>query len=537
MARATSRRLFVSILVWPRFAGGQERVHLRVLQPLQLTDVSIRYAEEIVELRDFFIKAGCAVQTGEALGQLAARLLRDRTFHRDLTSHVWVVIDRCDRISYSDLLGLLAIAAAGSSFAATADEDDAHCLLRFLMEARHSLDTPSDNRNRARARGTADVMTNPSSGPFQPARGNGQEVSVEPLQLVERDLLSAEESRSSASGRRRLPWVIAAGCVLVAVLIGLWLKPWPAEYAGNKPASVTPAAMGNVASTSVTKESVTPSALPPDEREARAVVHSPMTRRNSRVMPFSPAARGPRQTPVAAPYIPSRAANVPPPVTATATHSPVPAEALAAPAPTARPSDSLTNPPPAIRAAGTASPAQIGPPGATYIGPSGAQSIPQDSAQQGGDSISRTSKAPILLRRRPPGSFSAFSEDGTDLASEDSPPAVSAAFGTNRNGSAGATPGGTVRVTSLGSMASNLLYSPVPAYPAAAFASHVQGEVKLSADVDRDGKVASVRVISGPPQLRDAALDAVQRWRYRPYQSSVGPIPMAAIAIMDFQLP
>ena len=58
-----------------------------------------------------------------------------------------------------------------------------------------------------------------------------------------------------------------------------------------------------------------------------------------------------------------------------------------------------------------------------------------------------------------------------------------------------------------------------------------------SADVDRDGKVASVRVISGPPLLRDAALDAVQRWRYRPYLSSGGPIPMAAIEIMDFQLP
>ena len=145
--------------------------------------------------------------------------------------------------------------------------------------------------------------------------------------------------------------------------------------------------------------------------------------------------------------------------------------------------------------------------------------------------------APILLRRRPPASSSAFSEDGTNLASEDAWPAVSAAPGTSPNGSAGATHGGTVRVTSLGAMASNLLYSPVPAYPAAASASHVQGEVKLSADVDRDGKVASVRVISGPPLLRDAALDAVQRWRYRPYLSSGGPIPMAAIEIMDFQLP
>jgi TonB family protein len=86
-------------------------------------------------------------------------------------------------------------------------------------------------------------------------------------------------------------------------------------------------------------------------------------------------------------------------------------------------------------------------------------------------------------------------------------------------------------------MASNLVYSPMPAYPAAASASHVTGEVKVSANVDRDGKVASVRVISGPPMLRDAALDAVQRWRYRPYLSGDGPVPMSAIEVLDFQLP
>ncbi|HEX3571129.1 MAG TPA: TonB family protein [Acidobacteriaceae bacterium] len=443
-----------------------------------------------------------------------------------------MVIDRCDRISYSDLLGVLAIAAAGSSFAATADEDDAHCLLRFLMEARHSLDMLRDNKDRAPARRTADAMANPSTGPFQRARANGHEVSDEPLQLVERDLLSLEESQNSDSGRRSFPWVIAAGCVLVALLIGLWLKPRPAEYAGNKPASVTPPAAGNVSSTPATKETVTPSALRPDGRVAEGVVHSPITRKNSRAIRSSPATRSSRRTPVAAPYIPSPAQNVPPPVTAT-----VLAEAPPAPAPNARPSGSLTTPAPATRAAGTVSPAQVGPPAAIHSGPSGAPSIPQDSAQQGADNIFSTSKSPILLRRSPPASSSAFSEDGTNLASEDSPPAASAALGTSRNGSAGASSGGTVRVTSLGAMASNLLYSPVPAYPAAASSSHVQGEVKLSADVDRDGKVASVRVISGPPLLRDAALDAVQRWRYRPYRSSGGPIPMAAIAIMDFQLP
>jgi TonB family protein len=475
-----------------------------MLQPLQLTDVSLRYAEEIAELRDFFIKAGCAVRTGQAVGQIADRLLRDRAFHRDLTSHVWVVIDRCDRISYSDLLGVLAIAAAGSSFAATADEDDAHYLLRFLMEARHSLDTLSHSKARAPARETAGATANPSIGPFQPIRGNGQVVSVKPLP-VERDLLSPEGSENSDSGRRGLTWVLAAGCVLVALLLGLWLKPRPAEYAGNKPTSAAPASAGDVLSTPVTKQSVPPSALRSDERVAKG--DSPITRKNPRVMPSSPA-RSSGPPPVTAPYTPSPAPNVPPSVTAAATH-----------------------------AAGTPTPAKIGSPAPTYSRPSGAPSIPQDSAQQGGGNISRTSKYPILLRRPPPVSSSAFSEDGTTLASEEAWPAVSAALGTSPNASAGALPVGTVRVTSLGAMASNLMYSPVPAYPAAASASHVQGEVKLSADVDRDGKVASVRVISGPPLLRDAALDAVQRWRYRPYRSSAGPIPMAAIEIMEFQLP
>lgn len=508
-----------------------------MLQPLQLTDVFIRYAEEIAELRNFLIKAGCAVGTGQAVGQIADRLLRDRAFHRDLTSHIWVVIDRFDRISYSDLLGVLAIAAAGSNFAVTADEDDAHCLLRFLIEARHSLYKLPDNKDPAPARGTGAAMANPSIGPFQPTRGNWQEVYVEPLQPVERDLLSSERSQTNASGRRDPTWVIVAGCVLVALLIGLWMKPRPAEYAGNKPAPVTTAAAGNVLATPVTKESVTPPALCPDERAAKGGVHSLVARKNPRVMPSSPATRSARRTPMAAPYTSSPAPNVPLPVTATAAHGPVRTEALPAPVPTARPLDSVTTPPPAIRAAGTASPAQVSPPAATYTGPSGAPSIPQDSTQQGGDNISRTSTAPILLRRRPPASSSAFSEDGTNLASEDAVPAVSAAPGPSPNGSAGATHGGTVRVTSLGAMASNLLYSPVPAYPAAASASHVQGEVKLSADVDRDGKVASVRVISGPPLLRDAAVDAVQRWRYRPYRTSSGPIPMDAIEIMDFQLP
>jgi len=130
-----------------------------------------------------------------------------------------------------------------------------------------------------------------------------------------------------------------------------------------------------------------------------------------------------------------------------------------------------------------------------------------------------------------------FPEDGAYLRPDATPASPAAAPGANRNESAGTTAVGTIRITSLGVMAGNIVYSPLPTYPPAASASHVQGEVKVMADVDRNGMVASARVISGPPLLRSAALDAIQRWRYRPLMSSGGPTPTTAIAVMDFQLP
>ncbi len=105
------------------------------------------------------------------------------------------------------------------------------------------------------------------------------------------------------------------------------------------------------------------------------------------------------------------------------------------------------------------------------------------------------------------------------------------------SGNTPAIPVGVVRPTSIGIMAGNLLYSPTPAYPAAAAAAHVQGEVKVQAEIDRAGNVVSARVVSGPPMLRDAAVDAIQHWRYRPWTSGGKPVPMSAVAVVEFQLP
>jgi TonB family protein len=96
---------------------------------------------------------------------------------------------------------------------------------------------------------------------------------------------------------------------------------------------------------------------------------------------------------------------------------------------------------------------------------------------------------------------------------------------------------GAVHTGSMGNMASSLMYSPDPEYPAEAIAAGVQGEVTVRAVVGPRGNVVDASVVSGPPLLREAALDAVGRWRYRPYEQDGKPVTIATTAIFDFQIP
>ncbi len=112
-----------------------------MMQPSQRIGVCIRYPEEILEIRTLLAKAGLTPGTAGALHGINQRLQRDRGFRRDLTCQLWVAIHRSERdISSSDLLGMLAVAAAGTPFSGAAEDGDAHDLLRFLMEAQRSLE-------------------------------------------------------------------------------------------------------------------------------------------------------------------------------------------------------------------------------------------------------------------------------------------------------------------------------------------------------------------------------------------------------------
>lgn len=61
-----------------------------------------------------------------------------------------------------------------------------------------------------------------------------------------------------------------------------------------------------------------------------------------------------------------------------------------------------------------------------------------------------------------------------------------------------------------------LVHQVQPEHPPLARKAGVSGTVRLRAIVAKDGSVAQLEVLSGHPLLVQAALDAVQQWRYEP---------------------
>ena len=74
--------------------------------------------------------------------------------------------------------------------------------------------------------------------------------------------------------------------------------------------------------------------------------------------------------------------------------------------------------------------------------------------------------------------------------------------------------------------APKLIYSPAPLYPTIARVQNVQGVVVIDALVDATGKVTEMKVLSGPTPLRQAAMDAISKWKYQPARLNGQPIAM-----------
>ncbi len=89
---------------------------------------------------------------------------------------------------------------------------------------------------------------------------------------------------------------------------------------------------------------------------------------------------------------------------------------------------------------------------------------------------------------------------------------------------------------SQGVLAGNLLVKPEPVYPAIAKAARVQGTVTLAATISKTGTIENLTVVSGPPMLAQAAVEAVRRWRYRPYLLNGEPVEVQTEVTVSFTL-
>ncbi len=59
---------------------------------------------------------------------------------------------------------------------------------------------------------------------------------------------------------------------------------------------------------------------------------------------------------------------------------------------------------------------------------------------------------------------------------------------------------------------------PAPIYPTDAKEKHIEGIVVVLATISESGSVKKLEIESGPPELADAAKDAVRRWQFRPIE-------------------
>lgn len=94
---------------------------------------------------------------------------------------------------------------------------------------------------------------------------------------------------------------------------------------------------------------------------------------------------------------------------------------------------------------------------------------------------------------------------------------------------------GSLRISS--GVSDGMLIAPIrPIYPEIARTARVEGTVVVEAIISRAGTIESLHVISGPPTLQRATLDAIRAARYQPYLLNGSPTEVQTTISVNFRL-
>ena len=81
-----------------------------------------------------------------------------------------------------------------------------------------------------------------------------------------------------------------------------------------------------------------------------------------------------------------------------------------------------------------------------------------------------------------------------------------------------------------------MISSVPPVYPALAKTQHVAGDVRVDALIDATGRVSTMKVVSGPSLLQQAAMDALRQWKYQPATLDGKAVAMHLTVTIQFRL-
>lgn len=99
------------------------------------------------------------------------------------------------------------------------------------------------------------------------------------------------------------------------------------------------------------------------------------------------------------------------------------------------------------------------------------------------------------------------------------------------------TQGSATRVQVAQGVSAGLLIKKVPPiYPAEARKGYIQGTVRLSAVINKNGDIADLEVLSGPIELVVSAVNAVRKWKYRPYLLMGNPVDVQTEITVNYVL-
>ena len=221
--------------------------------------------------------------------------------------------------------------------------------------------------------------------------------------------------------------------------------------------------------------------------------------------------------------------------------------------------------PPAMSSPATYSNSSVGPAPATNSAPSpAAQSTPQTAASAassaGAPGMTVRTTEPVIANRAQPVAAANHKQEKTlpDMSAALAAHPVSVQHAASDDaGSAPSMEGGESSAGELQQMSSAaniapplppparikvggdvkspvLISSVMPIYPSMAKSSGIAGNVVLQASISPAGIVVATKVLSGPPVLRQAAVDAVRRWKYRPAMLNGDPVAVDITVTMAF---